>query len=90
MHGEQDMAITVLLFASFREAVGVQRCVLELPEASTPSNLYDLLQQSYPALEQMRPYVSFAVNRTMTGPNTRLQDGDEVALLQPVSGGSDA
>jgi molybdopterin synthase catalytic subunit len=82
------MNVCVLLFAAYREAVGKPRLDVELPEGATVSDLYDALERAHPALHALRPYTSFAVNREFTESSTQLDGGDEVALLQPVSGGA--
>lgn len=82
------MRIQVLLFAAFREVVGRTTLELEVGDRSTANDLYQVLQRDFPALEALRPYAMFAVNREVAEPRTELKDGDEIALLQPVSGGS--
>ena len=81
------MRIQVLFFAAYREAVGTSRQDLDIPDGATASELYDLLEVSSPRLEALRPYTTFAVNREVVAPTQTLQPNDEVALLQPVSGG---
>lgn len=82
------MQITLLLFASHRELAGTGRMVLDVAPGSTAGDLYDMLQDSHPRLGALRPYTTFAVNREVVEPATRLHPGDEVAFLQPASGGS--
>lgn len=80
--------ITVLLFAAYRESVG-QRCLsLNLPEGATAAEAFDHVSHGAPALDALRRYTSFAINRAVAVPETVLHDGDEVAFLQPASGGS--
>ena len=81
------MNVCVLLFALYREAVGEKRIEVELPAGSTAEDLYTHLSAQYPALGRLRPYTTFAVNRETVAPDTILRSGDEVALLQPSSGG---
>jgi len=61
---------------------------IELPDGARPSDLYDRLVAECPGLDRLRRYTSFAVNRQVVAPDAVLQSGDEVALLQPVSGGA--
>jgi molybdopterin synthase sulfur carrier subunit len=41
----------------------------------------------HPQLEQWRNLTRFGINLQFVEPNTILQDGDEVVLIPPVSGG---
>jgi molybdopterin converting factor small subunit len=82
------MRVEVLLFASHREMLGTGHMALDIPEEATIEDLFNELQSREASLGSLRPYTTFAVNRQMVDASTRLSPGDEVALLQPVSGGS--
>jgi molybdopterin converting factor subunit 1 len=79
--------VQVLFFAAYREAVGRSRQEMDIPDEATAGELYDLLEASSPRLEALRPYTTFAVNREVVEPTQKLRPDDEVAFLQPVSGG---
>lgn len=79
--------MVVVVFASHRELLGKSRISLSVPEGSSVEALYDELAQREPRLQELRPFTTFAVNREVVDPSTILREGDEVALLQPVSGG---
>lgn len=79
--------VTVLLFAAHREALGRGTLSVEMPEGSTVNDLYLKLQEREPALGQLHASTTFAVNREVVPSSTRLHSNDEVAFLQPVSGG---
>lgn len=81
------MQISVRLFAVLREAAGAADLVLQLPEGATVASLAEPLLARYPALGRHLPRVAFAVNRSYASRETPLHDGDEVALIPPVSGG---
>ncbi len=81
------MQVTVLLFASLRERFGAGRLELDLPPGSTAGDVFDELARRCPAIEPLRAYTTFAINREAGGRGELLAAGDEVALLQPVSGG---
>lgn len=72
--------IKVLTFARYRDLLGFHR--LELPAAPT---LEALLAD--PRFAQLPQEALLAVNQEFADRGTALQDGDEVALLPPVSGG---
>jgi sulfur-carrier protein len=81
------VTVCVLLFAAYREAVGRSRVEVDLPESSTAGAVFAALQIDHPELARLRPYTTFAVNRSVCEASTRLNPCDEVAFLQPVSGG---
>jgi molybdopterin converting factor subunit 1 len=81
MHG------TVKFFAALREAVGRSEVEWELAEGATVEALIAYLQGSVPGLALWAGRAWIALNRRYATPDTRLHDGDEVALFPPVSGG---
>jgi molybdopterin converting factor subunit 1 len=81
------MTITVRLFAILREQAGVSEFTLQLPAAATVATARAALVQQHPALADLIARVAFAVNRTYAPLDTQLRDGDEVAVIPPVSGG---
>lgn len=81
--------VTVKLFAAAADAVG--RRTLEGDWAGlTPAQLLELLAQQYPNLARLVAVLSVAVNREYATADRVLADGDEVALIPPVSGGAPA
>ena len=62
---------------------------LEVPVGSTVDDAWDAVVGTVPALAPGRASLRFAVNGTYADPDTTLADGDEVACIPPVSGGSD-
>jgi molybdopterin converting factor subunit 1 len=81
------MKITVRLFAILRERVGISEITLDLPPGSSVANVRDALIEKHPALSSLLARVAYAVNRNYAPIETVLRDGDEVALIPPVSGG---
>ena len=80
--------IRVRLFAMQREMAGTRELELDLPEGATVEAAWRALVERYPALAPGRPSVRFAHNGAYAGAETRLADGDEVAMIPPVSGGA--
>jgi molybdopterin synthase catalytic subunit len=74
------MAVTVRLFAGLREQAGWSRRELE---AATVADVWPAL-----GLGEEPAGLLYAVNREYTDPERELADGDEVALIPPVSGGA--
>lgn len=82
------MKVTVVAFASAREAIGESRVELELPGAATTVEaLGRELLGRWPALEPLWRRLALAVDGSLATPATPVPDGAEVALLPPVSGG---
>jgi molybdopterin synthase catalytic subunit len=75
--------VTVRLFAGLRERAGTGLRELELPDGTTVGDVYAAL-----ALGDEPSGLSYAVNREYAERGAELRDGDEVALLTPVSGGA--
>jgi molybdopterin converting factor subunit 1 len=78
------MTLEVKLFAMLRERAGSDSVAVELPEGATVG---DLLGELAPLIGAMP--VRAAVNREYSVDSAPLSDGDEVALIPPVSGGAD-
>lgn len=81
------MLIHVKLFAALADAAGARELRLDLPAGSTGRVLREELLRLYPALDRLASRAVLAVNRTYSSDDTVLGEGDEVALIPPVSGG---
>jgi molybdopterin converting factor subunit 1 len=81
------MRIHVKLFAVLRDAAGVGELDLEVAPGAQAAAVRPLLAARFPALERYLPRTAIAVNRAYVTPEEQLHDGDEVALIPPVSGG---
>jgi len=85
-----SLRIHVRLFAMQRELAGTRALDLELPAGSTIEDAWRGIVARFPALAPGRPAVRFARNGAYAPPETALEDGDEVAMIPPVSGGAEA
>lgn len=85
---KSPLTITVKLFAAYQESYGVPELVMEFPLQTPVSVVLDRLIAEHPELEQWRSLTRFGVNLQFVEPDTILQEGDEVVLIPPVSGGS--
>jgi len=83
------MTITLLLFASCREAVGDRERSIEIDSGASVGDLRRGLVSLVPVLAGISPSLSIAVNEEYATDERILKPGDEVALIPPVSGGSD-
>lgn len=85
------MALTVLYFARLRERLGLAQEDIALQQnLASVGDLLNYLRARGPqwqaALGDER-VVRVAVNQDLVQSDTRLKDGDEVALFPPVTGG---
>ncbi len=81
------MRIRVRFFATYREVVGERQLPWVVREGETVRGLVDAIVGTYPRLAGHRGAMLLAVNHAYATPDAILRDGDEVALLPPVSGG---
>jgi molybdenum cofactor biosynthesis protein MoaC len=85
------MQVDVRLFAVFRERAGQERLTLELPEgADVAAALAELGRRPDLAELMAAMPVRAAVNREYVGNDVQLAPGDELALIPPVSGGTES
>ena len=81
--------IRILAFATAADALGTSEAELEIVEGTRIADLRERLDQEHPALIPLWPRLAVAVDGRIVPADTLLEDGAEVALLPPVSGGSD-
>ena len=81
------MKLKVRLFASFRQAVGAGEVRVNLASDARVRDVLAAMRREYPALGAGLENAMVAVNLEYVGPDYRLSDGDEVAIIPPVSGG---
>lgn len=84
---EPLVTVTVKLFAAYQEAYGVPELVLQFSQQTPVSTVLDTLIAEHPELENWRNLTRFGVNLQFVESDATLQDGDEVVLIPPVSGG---
>jgi molybdopterin converting factor small subunit len=81
-----SISVTVRLFASLRESAGRSRIALTLPAATPVGAVWGYLADEIGSGEPPAG-LRYALNHAWTLPGAPLRDGDEVALVLPVSGG---
>jgi molybdopterin synthase catalytic subunit len=82
------MHITVRYFAGQRDITKHQSERLEVADNSTLASVWQLLEARYPGLAPFRGRVLYAQNARFVPAETPLHDGDTVAFIPPVSGGT--
>ena len=78
------MSVTVLYFASLRDAAGIGLEVLDQPASLTA--LYEDLRARH-GFAMTREKLRVAVNGAFSDWNAAVPDGAEIAFIPPVSGG---
>jgi len=81
------MLIRTRLFARHRELLGDDELVLDLPVGSTVGDLLARIGGDGGPLAPLAQQSAVAVNLRYADESELLKEGDEVALIPPVSGG---
>ncbi len=82
------LKVNVRLFASYRERVGTSELEIDLPMGATVGVFADEIARAYPNLISKPENLVVAVNQEYRDHMYSLEEDDEVALIPPVSGGS--
>jgi molybdopterin synthase catalytic subunit len=82
------MKIGVLFFGVLKDLAGRSGECIDLPEGAQVRELLSYYARREPRLEAMLPSLAISVNREYAETDRALREGDEVALLPPVSGGA--
>ena len=81
------MNVTVKYFAVCHEELGREEEQMDLPEGATLRDILDRLEEEWPEITEFYQVMQMSVNWDYATEDTRLSDGDEVALIPPVTGG---
>lgn len=81
------MKITVRFFAMFRERLGTGTILLQMDDGATAGSAFDLSLHDAPELRRFADSVMLMVNQDYVDVDHPLHDGDELAIIPPVSGG---
>ena len=82
------MRVRVLFFGVLKDLMGQASDTLELTEDATVADVLEHYKLQTPTIREILPSLALSVNQNYAGPGVALGDGDEVALLPPVSGGT--
>lgn len=83
------MKVRVILFAIHREKLGQGQVDMELPLGATVADLLNGMTSRFPEFSDLKDGLMVAVNTEYVDSQSVLNNGDEVALIPPVSGGND-
>jgi molybdopterin converting factor subunit 1 len=81
------ISVTVKLFAQVKEIAGSSERNIQLNDGSVAADVLTYFEEQIPSLREFRRYVRIAVNQTYVPLDHMLANGDEVAIIPPVSGG---
>jgi len=84
------MKVTTLFFGITRDLAGCSREEMEIAEGERLCDLWHRLEERFPRLNTVAGSLLLAVNQEIAKPSLALSEGDEVALMPPVSGGTEA
>jgi molybdopterin converting factor subunit 1 len=80
--------IRVLFFGVIREIVGLREETIEVLEGARLETVLENYSNRFPQVREMAGSVVLALNQQFAPPASMVGEGDEVALLPPVSGGA--
>jgi len=83
------VTVQLLYFGVLKDFFQAERDVVELPERATVGEVLRVLRERASPDAAVWKSLAVAVNREYAGLEMVLKDGDEVALLPPVSGGAE-
>ena len=81
------MIIKVKFYAICRDLSNMDEAEIELPGNMTVGSLLQELIHQFPDLDSIASRVAVAVNNCYVRKDHILNDGDEISLIPPVSGG---
>jgi len=84
---EKNVKVKVLFFARARDLAGVSEKLLFIEEGSTTLDCIKKLLVELPSLKEIYDCMAVALNEMYVTDSTVVKDGDELALIPPISGG---
>lgn len=87
MQPQDQIQIQIKYFAIIRERLGRSEELKSVAGGSSAGDVLNLLAVESPAMAGLLPAILVMVNQEYSARDHILQDGDELALIPPVSGG---
>lgn len=84
---EKNITIRLKLFSLAKDLAGFEETRIEVPADSNSDTVFDYLKATNPLFERWKPSLRIAINMEYADSAKLLRDGDEVAVIPPVSGG---
>ena len=85
---DSGVRVKVLFFGQLKDIAGRSEDLAVLPEGASLETVFEYYAQQYPRMRDLRPSIVIARNQAFTDSSTPAAEGDEIAFLPPVSGGS--
>ena len=82
------MNVTVKYFAVCHEMLDRSEEEMELPDGATIKTILERLEEEWPGIAEFYEVMQMSVNWEYATEHTELAEGDEVALIPPVTGGN--
>jgi sulfur-carrier protein len=79
--------VSIKLFSVYQEIIGESEITQNLPVGTAAGDVLQQLVDRYPQLAQWKSVTRLGVNLDFVEADRTLQDGDELVLIPPVSGG---
>jgi molybdopterin converting factor small subunit len=79
--------VAVRFFARYAELAGCDWSAVNVPTPATVGDVIARVREVFPGTQAMPPRPLAALNRRQVKHDTVVNEGDEVALLPPLSGG---
>jgi molybdopterin synthase sulfur carrier subunit len=83
----ESIKIRLKLFSVAKDLAGFEEKLINVPSGSPPEAVLDFLVRQNPGFSRWKPSLRIAVNMEYDESHRPLKDGDEVAIIPPVSGG---
>ncbi|MEL4898554.1 MoaD/ThiS family protein [Crocosphaera sp. Alani8] len=81
------ITVTIKLFAIYQEVYGVPELIRKFPLETTVSDVLSIIIQEHPQLKKWQSVTRFSINYQFVEADAKLEDGDELVFIPPVSGG---
>ncbi len=81
------MQVRTLFFGTLKDLAGRGSDLLDLPEQATLRDVFAHYEKLVPGIGELAASIAISINQEFAGPDAKLKEGDEIALLPPVSGG---
>lgn len=88
MDATPSISITVRYFAILREHLGKTEETIQVPVGTTTGAIYAMVTKDHPRLASLQRSIMLMINQEYVRAEQVLSDGDELAFIPPVSGGS--
>jgi MoaE-MoaD fusion protein len=82
------MTVKVLFFGQLKDIAGCSEDRLQLPDDARLDTVFQHYASQFPKLHELARSIVMARNHEFTPLSSPISDGDEIAFLPPVSGGS--